>query len=103
MPKIRTYNITCPECNTILVINRDTGDIVEVRKPLVEHSSGDRFTDALRAHKEHSEKLGSIFKDSISDVARQEEERRKVFKESLEKAREEGVDDYKELRDIDLD
>jgi hypothetical protein len=103
MPKIRTFNITCPECDTILVINRDTGDIVEVRKPLVEDSSGDRFTDALRAHKEHTEKLGSIFKDSISDVSRQEEERRKVFKESLEKAREEGVDDYKELRDIDLD
>jgi len=103
MPKIRTVNVTCPECNTILVINRDTGEIFEVRKPLVDDPSGDRFADALRAHKEHSEKLGSIFEDSIAGVSRQEEERRKLFKESLEKAKEEGGEDYREIRDIDLD
>ena len=103
MPKIRTVNVTCPGCKTILVVNRDTGDIFEVRKPLVDDPSGDRFTDALRAHKEHSEKLGSIFENSIADVSRKDKERQQLFKESLEKAKEDGGEDYREIRDIDLD
>jgi hypothetical protein len=103
MPKIRTITITCPECKTILVVNRDTGEIFEVRKPLVDDPSGDRFADALRAHKEHTDKLGSIFENSIADVSRQDEERRKLFKESLEKVQDDDIDDLKEIRDIDLD
>jgi hypothetical protein len=104
MPAVRTFNITCPECNTILVVNRDTGAILEVRAPLVENPSGDRFTDAMEAHKQHSEKLKGLFSHSISDVSKQEQERRSVFEESLKKAREEGVDDEdRPLRDIDLD
>jgi len=44
-----TFKITCPCCDTILVINKVTGEILEHRKPLVENPSGDRFADALQA------------------------------------------------------
>jgi hypothetical protein len=103
MPAVRTFNITCPECKTILVINRDTGAILEVRTPLVDDPSGDRFADAMQAHKQHSEKLKGLFANSISDISKQEQERRTVFEESLKKAREEGADEERPLRDIDLD
>ena len=103
MPAISTYNITCPCCNTILVINKVTGEILEHREPLVDNPSGDRFADAFRAQKEHSEKLDSLFDESISGIKEKETDRRKLFEESLKKTREEGIDDCKPIRDIDLD
>jgi len=103
MPAIRTYNITCPCCQTILVINRDTGKILEERKPLVDDPSGDRFADAMRARKEHADKMKTLFDKSLTSVAEKDEERRSVFEESLKKAREEGADDDRPIRDIDLD
>ena len=101
MPTVRTINVTCPDCKVILVVNRDTGAVLEVRKPLVENPSGDRFADALRAQKEHDKKIKSLFKESFSGLAKKEEERRRQFEESLEKVRESG-DAEPELRDIDL-
>jgi hypothetical protein len=103
MPAVRTMNITCPGCQTILVVNKDTGTILEVRAPLVDNPSGDRFADALQAHKDHKDKLKGLFSESVAGVSEQEKERRAIFEESLKKARQEGVSDEPELRDIDLD
>jgi len=102
MPAIRTYMVTCPCCATILVVNRDTGEITETRKPLVEKPSGDRFADALQAQKEHKKKLGSLFADSVTGLSKKDEERRRQFEESLKKAREQGDSVEPEIRDIDL-
>jgi len=103
MPAINTFKLTCPCCDTILVVNKVTGEILEYRKPLVENPSGDRFADALRAQKDHSEKLNSLFDESISGLKEKDTERQNLFEESLKKTREEGIDDYKPIRDIDLD
>lgn len=43
-----TFNIPCPCCDTILVVERKTGKIIEQRKPILEESSGDRYEDALK-------------------------------------------------------
>jgi len=98
---LRTLNITCPCCKTILVVNKDNGKILEQRKPLVEESSGDRFIDALKAQKGRSKKLTGLFSDSLSNVSKSEKERQKLFEDSLKKARKEKID--KPLKDIDLD
>ena len=98
---LRTLNITCPCCDTILVVNKDTGEIIEERKPLVEKSSGDRFKDALQAQKNHSEKLSELFSESISNVSKNEKERQQLFEDSLKEARKEKIE--KPLKDIDLD
>ena len=103
MPAVSTYKITCPCCKTILVVNRATGKILEHREPLVDDPSGDRFADALRAQKERSEKLTHLFDESLAGVEEKEKERRDIFEESLKQAREEGTDDYKPIKDIDLD
>ena len=103
MPAIPTINIKCPCCDTILVVNRATGEVIEVRKPLVEETSGDRFKDALRAEKEHSKKIENLFEETLSEIERKKAERQKLFEENLKKTREEGIDDYNPIRDIDLD
>lgn len=103
MPIVRTLEVTCPDCGNILIINKEDGSIVEIRKPLVEESSGDRFTDAMTAAKNHSDKMKSVFDSRLSDYAKKEKERDSIFQESLKKARESDPDDLKEIRDIDLD
>ncbi len=103
MPALRTINVTCPGCNTILVVNSETGEITEVRAPLVEQPSGDRFADALRAHKEHTRKVAGLFADSVAGVAKKEDERRALFEEKLKQAREQGLEEGAPLKDIDLD
>jgi len=98
-----TFKITCPCCDTILVVDKITGEILERREPLVEKPSGDRFADALQAQKDHSEKLNGLFDKSLSGLKEKDTERQNLFEESLKKTREEGIDDYKPIRDIDLD
>ena len=98
-----TVKITCPCCNSILVIDKITGDVLEHREPLVENPSGDRFADALRAQKDHSKKIKTLFEKSISEVKDKDADRQNLFEESLKKTREEGIGDYKPIRDIDLD
>ena len=102
MPSV-TFKITCPCCNTILVVDKVTGEILERREPLVENPSGDRFADALRAQKDHSKKVSTLFDKSLSGLKEKDTERQNLFEESLKKTREEGIGDYKPIRDIDLD
>ncbi|MCX7847684.1 MAG: hypothetical protein N2595_06630 [bacterium] len=103
MPVVRTVQVKCPCCKTVLVVNQETGEVVEERKPLVEKSSGDRLTDALRAHAEHRKKVAGLFSESIAGLSKKEEERRALFEEKLREARERGLDEGTELKDIDLD
>ena len=102
MSAVSTYNIKCPCCDTILVIDRATGKVIEHREPLVDNPSDDRFADAMHAQKEHSQKLSSLFEDKLSGLGEKEEERRNLFEESLKQARE-NDDDEQPIRDIDLD
>lgn len=43
-----TWQIPCPCCDTILIVERKSGKILEERKPILEQSSGDRYEDALK-------------------------------------------------------
>lgn len=103
MPVIRTVEVRCPCCKTILVVNRETGEVTEERKPLVEQTSGDKLADALRAHAEHKKKVAGLFAESVAGVSKKEEERRALFEEKLRQAREKGLEVGTELKDIDLD
>lgn len=83
---METFEITCPGCKTILIVDRRTGKIVEKRKPIVEDSTGDRFEDARlrvkgagsrieekveaakKAEKEKLAKLEALFKDRQKEI-----------------------------------
>ncbi len=60
--------IKCPNCDAILIINRHTGEIVEVRKPLVKESSGDRFKDAFEKYKIEKQESEKKFTQTIESM-----------------------------------
>jgi uncharacterized Zn finger protein (UPF0148 family) len=60
MPTPDLLTVTCPECKTVLIVDRKTGKVVETRKPIIEESTGDRFEDArlkVMTAKERAERL----------------------------------------------
>jgi hypothetical protein len=87
-----SYHVKCPCCNTILVIERRTGKILDERRPILEQSTGDRYQDALKKVKERTsvaeekykkfqqerstklQKLDSLFKDTVKRVKESGEE-----------------------------
>lgn len=83
-----TWEVKCPDCNTVLIVDRKTGKVLEVRRPIVEkgESTGDRFEDARakvrsiheraeakfeatrKAEKEKLSKLDALFKERKKEI-----------------------------------
>lgn len=82
------FKVTCPECDTILIIRRRDGKVLETRKPLIEETTGDRFEDAFKKVKGRPKEV----EGKIAEVKKKEEERLKgaddFFKQALERAKE---------------
>lgn len=60
------WQVTCPCCDTILIVDRVSGKILEERKPILEKSTGDRYEDALQKVRQRpgqAEEKFSRFKD----------------------------------------
>ena len=78
------FEIKCPCCNTILVIDRIDGKVIEERRPILEQSSGDRFKDALIKSKQQKVTIEKKFKESEKAHKKRSESRseeRRVGKE----------------------
>jgi hypothetical protein len=92
--------VSCPECDCILIIRRRDGEILEVRKPIVEESSGDRFEDAFQKVKGRGKEVDN----KVSELKRKEAERLKgaddFFKAALERAKQ---NDAKPVNPLDRD
>lgn len=87
-----THQVKCPCCNTILIIDRRSGKILDERRPILDQSTGDRYQDALKKVKERGavaeekyrkfqqerstkmDKLNSLFKDTVKKVEESGEE-----------------------------
>jgi len=93
---VEPFKIICPGCKTILLIDRTSGKIVEVREPLVDDSSGDRFTDAFKKIKKERE----VVEEKFKDFQKKEKEKKKgledLFKETLKKAKDSGEEEKPE-------
>jgi adenine-specific DNA methylase len=83
-----TFKVTCPDCGTILVVRRRDGKVLEVRKPLLEESTGDRFEDAFLKVKHRPKEVD----EKISAAKQKEKDRLKgaddFFKQALARAKE---------------
>ncbi len=58
------WQIPCPCCDTILIVERKSGKVLEERRPIIDQSSGDRYEDALKKVRErpgHAEEKFSRF------------------------------------------
>ncbi|HUT24136.1 MAG TPA: hypothetical protein VM492_07335 [Sumerlaeia bacterium] len=94
------FKITCPCCKSILIVQRRDGKILELRKPLIEESTGDRFEDAF----EKVRKRGKEVTEKVAAAKQKEQERLKgaddFFKKALERAKE--SDDGKPVNPFDM-
>ena len=96
------FEIKCPCCNTILVIDRIDGKVIEERRPILEQSSGDRFKDALIKSKQQKVTIEKKFKESEKAHKKRSESLQNIFDESLKKVKE-SDDKSKPLTPFDYD
>lgn len=94
--------VKCPDCRTIVIVNRRDGKVVEVRRPILEDSSGDRFEDAVRKVRESKDAVSKKVEETRAREKSKFDRLDALFKESLEKAKEEGPAS-RPVRPMDLD
>ena len=94
--------VTCPGCQTILIIRRRDGKLLETRKPLIEDSSGDRFEDAFKKVKRSKSEIEKKVEEARERERGKMDRLDALFKEGLDKAEKEGPI-TKPKSDLDLD
>ena len=98
IPEMR---ITCPHGKSLLIINRSTAEVLEVRKPKSEDSTGDDFLDAIK----RAEKKKDVLEAKVKETREKEEHKDEIlgslFDDGMKKAKEQGVE--KPLSPYDLE
>lgn len=87
---MKHIKITCPTCNTELVVDRIEEKIVETRKPILEKTTGDRFKDALIKSKQLIAETEKKFKESKEAQKKRSESLKDLFNKSLDKVKKAG-------------
>ena len=101
MAKKVSLRVTCPSCKHILVLDRNTGEILSTHEPATKPSTGDPFQDALEKVKDEKTGVDEKFEQQ-KKAALKTEDLDSKFDEALQKAREDP-DQGPIIRDIDLD
>jgi len=91
--------ITCPCCQSTLVIDTNLGRVVSHKEP--ERGDKPELTEAQRILAEQAARREAIFQQSVESEKTRGDALSKRFEEALRQAREEPVS--KPLRDFDLD
>jgi len=91
--------VTCPCCQTTLVIDTNLGRIVSHKEP--ERADKPELTEAQRILAEQAARREAIFQQSVDNEKTRGDALSKRFEEALRQAREEPV--TKPVRDFDLD
>ncbi len=94
--------IACPDCQTVLIIRRRDGKLMETRKPIIEDTTGDRFEDAFLKVKRSQGAIEKKVEDAKERERTKMDRLNALFKEGLEKAKEEGPA-TKPKREFDMD
>jgi len=97
-----SLRITCPCCKHIVVLDRNTGEVLSTHEPAVKPSSGDPFEDALTKVRDETSGADEKFEKTKQTALRSREELDGKFDEALQRAREDP-DPTPPIRDIDLD
>ncbi len=84
------FQITCPDCKTILIVERRTGKIVEVRRPILENSTGDRFEDAFKKVRERETLAEGKFRKALESEKSKKAKLDQLFAEKLKEVEESG-------------
>ena len=102
MSDSRKLTLRCPDCNSHLVIDATTGEVLSHRPPKAPPAEGKDLTELLNDLEQQKEQAEDIFAremDALKDRDRLLEDK---FEEALKRAEEEP-DDEPPLRPFDLD
>jgi hypothetical protein len=91
--------ITCPCCNSTLVIDTNLGRVVSHEAP--DRGNKPELSDAQRILAEEAARREAVFQNSVNAEKTRGDALSKRFDEALRQAKEEPVS--KPLRDFDLD
>jgi hypothetical protein len=91
--------VTCPCCQTILVIDTNLGRVVSHKEP--DRGNKPELSQAQRILAEEAARRESIFQQSVDAEKGRGDALSKRFEEALRQARDEPV--TKPVRDFDLD
>lgn len=87
---MKHFEIICPCCNTILIIDRLEEKVIEERRPIIEQTTGDRFKDAVIKSKQQKVEVEKKFKESAEAQKNKRQSLQDIFKKSLKKVKESG-------------
>ena len=99
----KELKIACPDCGTIMIVDRITGEIIETRKKLVDHSSGDRFKDSMKKLDIEKAHRQNMFDNLAEEQAKKKRIAEELFNASLKDVKEKGDDDIRPLNIFDRD
>jgi hypothetical protein len=91
--------VTCPCCQTVLVIDTNLGRVVSHKEP--DRGNKPELSDAQRILAAEAERREAIFAKSVDSEKTRGDALSKRFDEALRQAKEEPV--TKPMRDFDLD
>ena len=97
------FEIKCPDCQTVLIVRRRDGKIVETRKPIVKESTGDRFEDARLKVKGMKDEVERKVEEAKQREKTKMDRLNALFEDGLKKQREEGGPVKRPEREVDLD
>lgn len=102
MAKDDFLEVKCPECETVLIVDKRNGKVVETRKALIADTTGDRFEDAFKKVKRSQGEVERRVAEARERERNKMDRLNALFKEGLEKAEKEGPIS-KPDRELDLD
>jgi hypothetical protein len=91
--------VTCPCCNTILVVDLNLGRIVSHHEP--ERGNKPELSDAQRILADEARRREALFEQSVESERTRGDALSKRFEEALRQARQEPI--TRPTRDFDLD
>jgi hypothetical protein len=96
------YQVKCPCCKTILVVERRTGKLLEERRPILDQSTGDRYEDAFKKVKERASVAEEKFKKFQAERSTKMDKLDSLFKDTMKKVKESG-EEIKPTNPFDAD
>lgn len=84
------HEVKCPDCQTILIVRSRDGKVVEVRRPILEDSTGDRFEDAMIKVRGEKDAVAKKFEEAKAREKDKISRLNKLFDDRLKEVKAEG-------------
>ncbi|MEO8376555.1 MAG: hypothetical protein ABI579_02705 [Candidatus Sumerlaeota bacterium] len=98
---METLKVTCPDCKNVLLVDKKTGQVIEVRRPILDDSTGDRFEDARLKVLDSNNRAEKLFQEAKQKEKDKFAKLDAIFKEKREEFKDQPIE--KPERPIDFD